>query len=147
MKKITLRFWLVNLLISILLYFAYRIAISETKETGTTLLEKIFHILDILLNLGLSIIYLIVMTFSALTFFLNLIEKIRNNYFLSFLTFSGIPFICIVFLAVNVAVDIYRYNQSVLTKLLFFSVIYLSCTMIEFLIFRRKVKSIHPDIA
>nr|WP_305049725.1 hypothetical protein [Elizabethkingia bruuniana] len=84
MKKIILKFWLINLLISILLFILYRITVMETKQAGETWLDTILYMMDILLSLGFSMIYLVVMVFSSLTFFLNLVEKIRNNYFLSF---------------------------------------------------------------
>ncbi|NHQ79882.1 hypothetical protein, partial [Elizabethkingia miricola] len=101
MKKIIFRFWLVNLLISILLFFLYKIVMMETKQTDATFLGNILYIIDILLNLGFSLIYLAVMVLGSLSFFLNLIEKIRNNSFLSFLAFSVIPLICVIYLGTN----------------------------------------------
>lgn len=135
MRKIILRCWLVNLLVSIVLFVFYRIAIIETEPIDTTLLGRILYIIDILGNLGFSIIYFVVMVFGSLSFFLNLIEKIKNNYLLSFLTFSGIPFVCIVFLVINISWEI-----NPLKMLLAFSIIYLLCTVIEFLMFRIKIK-------
>jgi len=140
MKKIIFKFWLVNLLISILLFFLYKIVMMETKQTDATFLGNILYIIDILLNLGFSLIYLAVMVFGSLSFFLNLVEKIRNNSFLSFLTFSGIPLICVIYLGTNVLIEIYQYNYSFIIRPLVFLIVYLLCTGVEFLMFRKKVK-------
>lgn len=145
MKKIIFKFWLVNLLISILLFFLYKIVMMETKQTDATFLGNILYIIDILLNLGFSLIYLAVMVLGSLSFFLNLIEKIRNNYFLSFLTFSGIPLICVIYLGTNVLIEIYQYNYSFIIRPLVFLIVYLLCTGVEFLIFRKKIKSLESS--
>lgn len=143
MRKIVFRFWLVNVLLTIVLFILYRIVIAELQPADATLLERFFNLMEILLNLGFSMIYLIVMVFASFSVFLNQIEKIKSGYFLSFLTFSGIPLVCTVFLAVNVSMDIYQYNltPAPLKILLSFSIIYLVCSVIEFLIFRKKVKN------
>jgi hypothetical protein len=112
----------------------------ETKQTDATFLGNILYIIDILLNLGFSLIYLAVMVFGSLSFFLNLIEKIRNNSFLSFLAFSGIPLICVIYLGTNVLIEIYQYNYSFIIRPLVFLIVYLLCTGVEFLMFRKKVK-------
>ncbi|MCL1671546.1 hypothetical protein [Elizabethkingia ursingii] len=140
MKKIIFKFWLVNLLISILLFFLYKIVMMETKQTDATFLGNILYIIDILLNLGFSLIYLAVMVLGSLSFFLNLVEKIRNNSFLSFLAFSGIPLICVIYLGTNVLIEIYQYNYSFIIRPLVFLIVYLLCTGVEFLMFRKKVK-------
>ena len=145
MKKIIFKFWLVNLLISILLFFLYKIVMMETKQTDATFLGNILYIIDILLNLGFSLIYLAVMVLGSLSFFLNLIEKIRNNSFLSFLAFSGIPLICVIYLGTNVLIEIYQYNYSFIIRPLVFLIVYLLCTGIEFLIFRKKIKNLESS--
>lgn len=145
MKKIIFKFWLVNLLISILLFFLYKIVMMETKQTDATFLGNILYIIDILLNLGFSLIYLAVMVLGSLSFFLNLIEKIRNNSFLSFLAFSGITLICVIYLGTNVLIEIYQYNYSFIIRPLVFLIVYLLCTGVEFLIFRKKIKSLESS--
>ncbi|OPC09826.1 hypothetical protein [Elizabethkingia miricola] len=145
MKKIIFKFWLVNLLISILLFFLYKIVMMETKQTDATFLGNILYIIDILLNLGFSLIYLAVMVLGSLSFFLNLIEKIRNNSFLSFLAFSGIPLICVIYLGTNVLIEIYQYNYSFIIRPLVFLIVYLLCTGVEFLIFRKKIKNLESS--
>jgi hypothetical protein len=140
MKKIIFRFWIINFLISIALFFIYRVVIAETKPTDGGFFETVLYILDILLNLGLSSIYLVVMVICSLAFFLNLIGNIRNNRFLSFLTFLGFPLSCVTYLVINVSIDFLLYNVSFLTTLMIFSLIYLFFTTIEFLMFKRRLK-------
>lgn len=145
MKKTIFQFWLVNILISITLSVLYRMVISDLNSTNNTLFERFISILNILINLGLSTVYLVAIVFSSLSLFLNQIEKIRYNYFLSFLTFSGIPFICVLVLGAEVLIDYYRYDIVLppLRLLLLFSIVYLICTFVEFLLFRKKVEKIY----
>jgi hypothetical protein len=140
MKKIIFRFWIINFLISIALFFIYRVVIAETKTTDGGFFETVLDILDILLNLGLSFGYLIVMVICSLAFFLNLIGNIRNNRLLSFLTFLGFPLICVIYLVINVSIDFFVYNVSLLTTLMIFSLIYLCITAMAFLMFKRRLK-------
>lgn len=143
MRKIVFRFWVVNLLLSIVLFILYRIVIAELQPADSTFLERFFNMMDILLNLGFSMIYLVVMVIGSFSVFLNQIEKVKNSYFLSSLTFSGIPFFCVVFLAVNILMDIYHYNVTTapLITPLCFSIIYLVCSILAFLMFRKIVKN------
>jgi len=141
MKKIIFRFWIINFLISIALFFIYRVVIAETKPTDGGFFETVLYILDILLNLGLSLVYLVVMVICSLAFFLNLIGKIRNNRLLSFLTFLGFPLSCVIYLVINVSIDVFLYHVSVLTTLMIFSLIYLFFTAIEFFMFKRRLKA------
>lgn len=141
MKKIIFKFWLINFLISIALFVIYRVVIAQTESVDKNMFETFLSILDILLNLGFSVIYFIGMVICSLTFFLNLIGNIRNNYLLSFLSFLGFPSVCVIYLMINLLTDIYSYKESLLTTLVVFSVISLFFTAIEFLIFRRKIKT------
>ena len=89
MKKIIFKFWIINLLISILLFVGYRIAISQTKIIDGNSFEKWMQILEILLNLGFSLIYFAAMVLSSFAVLLNLIEKIRSNFYWSLIV-SGL---------------------------------------------------------
>lgn len=144
MRKIVFRFWVVNLLLSIVLFILYRIVIADLQPADNSFLERFFNMMDILINLGFSMIYLVVMVISSFSVFLNQIEKVKNSYFLSFLTFSGIPFFCVVFFAVNILMDIYQYNATTapLKTPLCFCIIYLACSILEFLMFRKVKKSV-----
>ena len=142
MGKIVLRFWLVNMLISVSLFILYRLIIAETNTAATGFLESIIVIMEVVVNLGFPTIYLFAMILCSLLFFLNQIEKVRNNKLLSFLTFSGIPAVCLVLLIVYILVGVYEYNRILdpLKVLFILSVIYLSSTILEFIAFRKVVE-------
>ncbi len=139
MRKIIFRFWLVNILLSVLLFIVYRLIIAHTDTESTGFLETIIVILDIVVNLGFSAVYLAAMGLCSLVLFLNHIEKVRNNKVLSLLTFSGIPAICLLLVTVYILVGMYEYNMILdpLKMLLIFSIIYVSCTILEFVVFRK----------
>ncbi|HBI88340.1 MULTISPECIES: hypothetical protein [Sphingobacterium] len=147
MGKIIFRFWLVNVLISVALFVLYRLVIAETDTAATGFLETIIVILDIIVNLGFSTIYLFAVILCSLLFFLNHIEKIRRNKGLSFLTFSGIPAVCLILLIIYILVGFYKYHMVLdpLKMLLLFSVIYLASTILEFILFRKIIKKQQAD--
>ncbi|HAE66189.1 MAG TPA: hypothetical protein DCG77_02995 [Sphingobacterium sp.] len=147
MGKIIFRFWLVNVLISVALFILYRLVIAETDTAATGFLETIIVILDIIVNLGFSTIYLFAVILCSLLFFLNHIEKIRRNKGLSFLTFSGIPAVCLILLIIYILVGFYKYHMVLdpLKMLLLFSVIYLASTILEFILFRKIIKKQQAD--
>jgi len=140
MKKIVFKYWLINFLISVVLFFIYNIVIAATKTTDGNLFEKLMQILELLLNMGFAFIYFIAMVISSFVFVLNLVEKIRNNFYLSLLTFLGIPLFCFIFIITNVLIDI-RHNFTILTTLAIFSTIGLLLTTIQFLLFRKRIKN------
>ncbi|WP_286896943.1 MULTISPECIES: hypothetical protein [Sphingobacterium] len=147
MGKIIFRFWLVNVLISVALFVLYRLVIAETDTAATGFLETIIVILDIIVNLGFSTIYLFAVILCSLLFFLNHIEKIRRNKALSFLTFSGIPAVCLILLIIYILVGFYKYHMVLdpLKMLLLFSVIYLASTILEFILFRKIIEKQQAD--
>lgn len=147
MKRIIFKFWLINILISIALFVTYRIVIAETNQVDGNFIEWILQILDILLNLAYSFIYLIAMAFCSFAIFLNLIDKIRNNFYLSLLTFLGIPLFCVIFIIINILTDRLLYNNTVtiFRNLVIFSIIYLFFTTLEFLLFRKRVNKLQAD--
>ncbi|OXA98075.1 hypothetical protein B0A75_15530 [Flavobacterium oncorhynchi] len=142
MKKLVFRFWIINFLISISLFFIYRIVISETKMVEGNSFEKFVQILDLIINLGFSAVYFIAMIISSFAIFLNLKEKIRNNFYWSLLAFLGIPLFCVIFILVNLLIDISVHNVTVLKRLALFSIIYLFLTTVEFLLFRKRINKL-----
>lgn len=142
MKKLIFKFWITNFFISITLFIIYRIIISQTETTESNSFEFLINILDILLSLGYSLFYLVATLVSSLTFFLNNVEKIRNNYYLSFFTFSGLPFLFVLYLMIVYFIDFYPNEVSFMMTLFVFSLLYLIITISEFLIFRKKIKTI-----
>lgn len=143
MKKLIYKFYGINFLISIALFFTYRIAFIGKNTTTQNWFSEILYILDIWLNIHFAMVYLIVMIFGSLTFFLNLIAKIRNNYLLSLLTFLGIPLISVGYLIIT---DHYSDSESPMTTLVSFSIIYLFFITIEFLLFRKKLKNMNRKL-
>jgi len=144
MKKIVFRFWIINFIISIVLFVIYRILISQTKIIDGNFLEDVLQILDLVLNLIYSFVYLIGMFVCSCALFLNLIDKIRHNFYLSLLTFLGLPIFCVAFIFINVATDNLLQNDTVtiFRNLLIFSVIYLLLTTLEFLLFRKRINKL-----
>ncbi|PDS22366.1 hypothetical protein B0A77_13620 [Flavobacterium branchiophilum] len=134
MKRIIFRFWLINIFISIALFVTYRIVIAETNHVDGNFLEWVLQILDIILNLAYSFIYLIAMAFCSFALFLNLIEKIRSNFYLSLLTFLGIPSFCVIVILIDIQ----------LKNLILFSIIYLFLMTIEFILFRKRINKLRP---
>lgn len=139
MKKIIFRFWIINFLISISLFFIYRIVISETNVIAGNSFEKFLQILDLIINLGFSAVYFIAMIISSFAILLNLKEKIRNNFYWSLLAFLGIPTFCVLFILINLLIDISVHNVTILKRPAIFSIIYLFLTAIEFLLFRKRI--------
>ncbi|HHT8813330.1 hypothetical protein K5L04_07725 [Flavobacterium psychrophilum] len=138
MKKIIFKSWIINLVISISLFIIYRLIIAETNYLeSTSMFEKFLFFIDVLLNIWVSILSLIAMFFCSLFFFLNLVVNIRNNYYLSSLSFLGIPTIWIIYLIV---INIYT-GFGFYRTILVLSMIYLFLTAVQFLKFRKKIKS------
>lgn len=140
MKRIIFKFWLINILISIALFVTYRIVIAETDHADENFLKWFLQILDILLNLAYSVVYLIAMAFCSFAIFLNLIDKIRNNLYLSILTFLGIPIFCVAFIIIAILVDSLLYQVTAFRNLLIFSTIYFFFATFEFLRFRKRMR-------
>lgn len=133
MNKTVFRFWIINVLISILLFIGYRVMISLTPTIEGNSFEKWMQILDVLLNIGFSLIYLIAMIISSFTILLNMIKTIRNNLYLSLLTFLAIPLFCVILTLIDIH----------LKMLLFFSIAYLIIMTISFLLFKKRVNKIN----
>ncbi|MDF2934165.1 MAG: hypothetical protein K0R36_3496 [Chryseobacterium sp.] len=137
MKKLIIKLWSIHILIIITLFVVYRIVIASKVSTDTNLFEAFLHILEILLDLGFSIMYLFGMIAFSLLFFLNLFKQIRNNYFLSLLTFLGLPSAFLIYFIIDLSID--YHSHSILTTFVIFSIVYLLITAIEFLIFRKRM--------
>ncbi|EEI93264.1 hypothetical protein HMPREF0765_1066 [Sphingobacterium spiritivorum ATCC 33300] len=148
MKKIIFRFSLINIVLGIVLFLLYRVIIDRFNPPDTTTLEKFYTVMDVFMQVVLSSLYLVAIAVSSLLFFLNQIDRVRNNNYLSFLTFSGIPLFFVLFVGVNVALDIDQYDiiPSSIKMLLGFSILYLFCTVVEFLIFRSKIKKLNESL-
>lgn len=145
MNKVIFRFWLINILTGIALYIVFRIVISETNHEDGDFWTWLLQILDILLNLAYSFIYLIAMAICSSAIFLNSIDKIRNNFYLSFLTFLGLPVCGVIFIAgIMITEKLLEHDEvTIFRNLLTFSIAYLLFTTLQFLLFRKKINK--PD--
>lgn len=141
-KKRIFRYWFVNILMSLALFIAYRIVIAESEPAGSTWIEKFLFMLDVILNLGFSLFYLLVMIVASLAIFFNQIAKIRNNGYLSSLTFLAVPLVGVLILAVKVSIDVYTHSPNILSTVLTFSILYLLGNIVTFLSFRKSMKKL-----
>lgn len=145
MKKIIFKFWISNVIVSILLFIAYRILIAKTESSDAGFLETILHILDILLNLALSTVYLAGMILCSLPLLLNLIKSIRSKYLFSLLSFLGLPLLCVVFITIIFITDFQPYKESGLANIVIFPITYLFLTIIQFLLFRKRIENLQTE--
>lgn len=141
-KKRIFRYWFVNILMTLALFIAYRIVIAESEPAGSTWIEKFLFMLDVILNLGFSLFYLLVMIVASLAIFFNQIAKIRNNGYLSSLTFLAVPLVGVLILAVKVSIDVYTHSPNILSTVLIFSILYLLGNIVTFLSFRKSMKKL-----
>lgn len=142
MTKLIFKSWLANVVISIALFIIYRIVISETEMKEGTFFEELMYFFDLLLGLGYSLIYFIGMLISSLLIFLNLFDKINSHYYLSMLTFLGIPIVAIVYviyITMIISESSGNLSPTFATTFLIFLVIYLISNSIQFWMFRKNI--------
>lgn len=147
MKKLLFKIYGFNLLISIVLFFAQRFFITKSYTTQDSWFYTILNIIDVWLNLAWSTVFLIVAVLGSLSLFLNLNKNIRTHYFLSLLTFSGIPLIYFIYLLFPFFSG-FKYDFDIdaiplsMTMAAVFAAAYLLLSIGEFLMFRKKRKFI-----
>lgn len=139
MKNVVVRYWTINLLLAITTYTAYRLAIANTTAEGEGMSATILHMLDVLVNLGFSLLYLAGMVVCSFAVFLNLIKSIRDSYFLSWLTFSGAPILFVVIFVIFSIAD--GSLSGVMTKSIVVATLYPCITTFVFFKFRRLILS------
>ena len=107
MRKIIFKFWIINVLLSIVLFLIYRFTILQSDYSDALNgWQKFLSVIDVLFQFLLSGISLIAMIFCSLFILLNFLETIRNNYFFSFLTFFGVSIIWLGYLLfINIGTD------------------------------------------
>lgn len=142
MIKIIVKFWLLNISISILLYLTYRLLLIEKKPVHGNFLENLLDIFSLLLSLVYSFVYLIGLLLCSLPIFLNFIDRIRNNYFNSLLTFLGLPIICLIYVLVVILNVNLLGTFDPMTTFVTFLAIYIFVLTISFLYFRKRLQII-----
>ncbi|KQS91933.1 hypothetical protein [Chryseobacterium sp. Leaf394] len=141
MGKLLLKYWIINVLFSLSLFILYRLLISEKNYPDSNGLDFLFNILDILVNLGFSLIFLILLPVCSLTFFLNLTVKIRKQFYLSLLTFTAIPAGVLIYV-LTAFMDTSVSGTSLLTTASILTMVYLIFTSIQFRVFRKRQLSL-----
>jgi hypothetical protein len=136
MKKYIFKFWLLNFLLTAILFLIYYVlAFTQLKSNNGNLFEIILDFLFTLFNLYYTLAYSIVMVVFSTAFFLNLQRAIRTNYFLSSLTFIAAPLVALVY----ILIDLYPYNSFVVVWWIGFPLVYLLFIIFQFYIFRKKI--------
>ena len=142
MGKKLIKYWLVNFLMSLVLFLAYRIVISQSETTDDDWFAWLLDFLEIFLNIGFSLIYLGAMIICSFFIFLNLYQNIRNNFYYSLFSFVGLASIFTGYWLVIIMTDDLRFDENPLITFLIFCLIYVCFSAIQFLIFRKQIKSI-----
>jgi hypothetical protein len=145
MLKIIFKYWTINLLISLALFVLYRVVMSHTYYSEKmNFYEKFFFFLEAITGLFYSALYLNVILWSSLLFYLNLIKKVRDNYFWSCITFVGLPFAVVGYLIIAILIS--KITIPSFITLLVFSILYQIITAIEFINFRKRISAFNfPD--
>ena len=142
MGKKLFKYWLVNFLMSLVLFLAYRIVISQTETTDDNWFDSFLQFLDIFINLGFSLIYLGAMIICSFFIFLNLYQNIRNNFYYSLFSFVGLASVFTGYWLFIIMTDDLRFDENPLHTFIVFCLIYLGFCCIQFLIFRKQSQSI-----
>jgi len=142
MGKKIFKYWLVNFLMSLVLFLAYRIVISQTETKDGSWFDTFLQFLDIFINLGFSLIYLGAMIICSFFIFLNLYQNIRNNFYYSLFSFVGLASVFTGYWLIDVMTDDLGFNQNPLRTFIIFCLIYVCFCCIQFLIFRKQTKAI-----
>lgn len=150
MKKIIFRIWAINLLTSIILLVIFRLSgFLKDYSAEMSFFDKVNYVLGAFVNLYLSALFCVIMFFCSLLIFLNLIAKFRNNFLLSFLSFLGIPLFMLIYMVYIIMADLSSAFSTEVIK--FFGNVWLLIimynlkTLIEFLWFRKKMKTLKLD--
>ena len=130
----------------IALFISYRVVIAESKPVDESWIEKFLYFLDILLNLGFSIIYLLFMIVGSLAIFFNQIEKIRNHRYLSLLSFIAVPLLAVIVLGIRLGIDLYTDGRSIFSTLVVFALLYLLLNSLTFLIFSKSMRKLSSNV-
>ena len=109
------------------------------KSNYGNFLENVLDIIEVVLNLAYSAVYLIGMILFSLPIFLNLIDSIRNNYFYSLLAFLGAPLVVVIYFLIIILIDNLYENVDPMTTFVSFSIIYLLFSTVSFLYFRKTL--------
>ncbi len=149
MKNLIFKFWIVNLLLIIGLFFLYRTVFMDAEKADGSTFDKFLNIIHLVINMHFVLFYLFSMFICSLTFFLNLNKKIWQNRFLSLLSFIGIPVAIVLHYIIDFMGDRFSNTQyteyqggltNFFVDFISFPVFYLVLVIIEFIVFRKKIQ-------
>ncbi len=141
MKKNIFKIWGINLLINIILFVIYKLTgLSTNYSKDMSFFETVEFVFKVFADLYLSALLFLILFFCSLLLLLNLIPKIRNNFYLSFLSFLGIPIILLVYILFGI---IKTSGLKFFTTILILTTTYILITLTEFLWLRKKIKTLN----
>ena len=133
MTRRVFKCWMFNVLMCVVLFISYRILIAVSEPANDSWMETLLHLLGVLLNLGFSAVYLLIMLLGSFAIFLNQSKKVRDNCYLSLLTFVAVPAIGVICLALKLGMDLNSDRHHVLGTLAVFALLYFTLNSLTFL--------------
>ncbi len=143
MTKTVLKYWAINFFTSIVLFVIYQYIISNIETVNDNWIDFILNILDIFLNFHFAIIGFFVMIINSFCILLNLNVVVRQKFWLSFLSFLGIPILYSGYLFYIFLSVMQEDFESFFTKIVCVSIAYLLITIIEFIFFQKTLKNLN----
>ena len=141
MKKSIFKIWGINLLLNIILFVIYKLTgLSNNYSKDMSFFETVEFVFKVFADLYLSALLFLILFFCSLLLLLNLIPKIRNNFYLSFLSFLGIPIILLVYIIFGI---IKTSGLEFFATILILTITYILITLTEFLWLRKKIKTLN----
>lgn len=113
--------------------------IEVSEETDANWFNKFLNIGYFILTYYFVLIYLTIMLFSSLLYFLNMINSIRKNNILSFLSFSGIPLLFSMYIYIVLIGGDPISIKLLKTPFVIIPSLYLLITILEFLTLRKQI--------
>ncbi len=138
MNKNIFKIWGINLLANSILFVIYKLTgLSTNYSNDMNFFETVEFIFKVFTNLYLSALLFGILFFCSLFIFLNLMPKIRNNFYLSFISFLGIPISLLVYILFAI---IQSSGLKFFGTILVLTIVYILVTVMEFLWLRKKIK-------
>lgn len=129
-RSIVFKYWKINIFLCIAVYIAYRIAIFDITQQDEGLSSTILNWLNILLNLGFSLLFLVLTLVCTTSVLLNMIESVRKSLVLSWLSFSGLPIIFLVIMIIDRLTN--GHHTGVMAKAFYVAIAYPCITTLLF---------------
>lgn len=136
MRKYIFKFWLLNLVFIAILFLVNYVVIFANVEVRKTIPVKfVVDMLIVSFHLYFTFAYCIVMIVFSSFLFLNLKKIIRTNFFLSLLSFIGMPLLALI----CVLIYFYPYYSFDVFWWIGFPLAYLLLIIYQFYRFRKRI--------